>query len=169
MGCLPHVKAAVAAARAASVPIFFVVRQHAADGSDAEVFRRHLFANGKGYCVAGTRGCDLVEGLECLLGDTLLVKTRYSAFTKTPLGQLLADKGITHLVIAGVQTPNCIRATAFDGLAMDYSVTVLSDATASATGFVQDSNLYDLRYAGCQVVATSDWAAGLAAPAGPSH
>jgi nicotinamidase-related amidase len=169
MGCLPHVKAAVAAARAACVPVFWVVRQHAADGSDAEVFRRHLFANGKGYCVAGTRGCDLVEGLECVDGDTRVVKTRFSAFTKTHLEQLLHERGITHLVVAGVQTPNCIRATAFDGLALDFSVTVLSDATASATGFVQDANLYDLRYAGCQVMATSDWAAGLAAPAGPSQ
>ncbi len=36
--------------------------------------------------------------------------------------------------LTGVQTPNCIRATAFDAIAHDYpSVVVLSDATAAAS------------------------------------
>lgn len=36
--------------------------------------------------------------------------------------------------ILGVQTPNCIRQTVFDGVALDYkSVTVILDATAAAT------------------------------------
>jgi nicotinamidase-related amidase len=64
-------------------------------------------------------------------------------------------------VVAGVQTPNCIRATAMDGLSLDYRVTVLEDATGSATPFVQEANLYDLRYAGCDVVSTHEWATGL--------
>lgn len=35
---------------------------------------------------------------------------------------------------AGVQTPNCVRQTVFDAVALDYrSVTVLVDATAAAT------------------------------------
>lgn len=34
----------------------------------------------------------------------------------------------------GVQTPNCIRQTVFDAVALDYQpVTVLFDATAAAT------------------------------------
>lgn len=38
------------------------------------------------------------------------------------------------LVFLGVQTPNCIRQTVFDGVALDYkSVTVVIDATAAAT------------------------------------
>ena len=160
-GCLPHVQAAVAAARSAGVHIVWVVREHAADGSDAEVFRRHLFKCGGGYCVKDTPGCDLVAGLTCEAADTRLVKTRFSAFMRTKLGEVLAAKGVTHVVVAGVQTPNCIRATAMDGLSLDYRVTVLEDATGSATPFVQEANLYDLRYAGCDVVSTHEWATGL--------
>lgn len=34
----------------------------------------------------------------------------------------------------GVQTPNCIRQTVFDAVALDYErVTVIIDATAAAT------------------------------------
>jgi nicotinamidase-related amidase len=44
----------------------------------------------------------------------------------------LSKKYITLFV--GVQTPNCIRQTVFDAVALDYqSVTVLVDATAAAT------------------------------------
>jgi nicotinamidase-related amidase len=37
-------------------------------------------------------------------------------------------------LFVGVQTPNCIRQTVFDAVALDYQpVTVLVDATAAAT------------------------------------
>lgn len=45
------------------------------------------------------------------------------------------------VVLCGVQTPNCIRATAFDAVSLDYHVAVLSDATASQTPEVQRANL----------------------------
>ena len=41
-----------------------------------------------------------------------------------------------------MQTPNCIRACAFDGICLDYHVTVSADATASASQAVQDANLH---------------------------
>lgn len=37
----------------------------------------------------------------------------------------------------GVQTPNCIRQTVFDGVSLNYkSITVIVDATAAATADV---------------------------------
>lgn len=45
-------------------------------------------------------------------------------------------------LLAGVQTPNCIRATAFDAAAHDYrSVTVLSDATAGETEAIHSGRI----------------------------
>lgn len=46
-------------------------------------------------------------------------------------------------LLAGVQTPNCIRATAFDAVAYDYPfVTVLSDATGAQSDAIHSgSNL----------------------------
>ena len=42
-------------------------------------------------------------------------------------------------LLLGVQTPNCIRQTAFDALALDYqSVSVIFDATAAATRLTPD-------------------------------
>ena len=160
MGCLGGVQAAVAAARRAGVPVYWVVRQHAADGSDVELSRRHLFP--PGVCVAGTPGAALVDGLSPAPGEETVAKTRFSAFHATALRADLAARGVTRLALAGVQTPNCIRATAYDALALDVpTVVVLSDATAAATPFVQQANLYDLRCAGAEVLAVDEWAHAL--------
>lgn len=41
------------------------------------------------------------------------------------------------MALCGVQTPNCVRATAVDALGLDYRVAVLADATASKSDAVQ--------------------------------
>lgn len=63
------------------------------------------------------------------------------------------------MVLCGVQTPNCIRQTAFDAIGYDYGVTVLSDATASASQEIQDSNLRDMRNVGVLTPTVEEWAA----------
>lgn len=66
------------------------------------------------------------------------------------------------MVVAGVQTPNCIRATAFDALAEDFPVvSVLADCTASATDAVQAANLLDMRNAGINTPSLAQWKASL--------
>ena len=58
-----------------------------------------------------------------------------------------------------MQTPNCIRGTAWDAIALDYSqVTVLSDATASASEAVQQANLHDMRQCAVDTPTVDDWA-----------
>ena len=70
--------------------------------------------------------------------------------------------GVQHVVIAGVQTPNCIRGTAWDALALDYPrVTVLADATASRSEAVQAANLEDMRCASVLTPTVAEWAAQL--------
>jgi nicotinamidase-related amidase len=50
-------------------------------------------------------------------------------------------------LLAGVQTPNCIRATAFDAVAHDYpTVTVLSDATAGQTEAIHSGRILSLQF-----------------------
>ena len=67
-----------------------------------ERFRRHYYGNGKLKPAAkGSRGAELVEGLEMKEGEYKLVKTRFSAFFDTNLHSLLQGVGITHLVVAG--------------------------------------------------------------------
>jgi nicotinamidase/pyrazinamidase len=53
---------------------------------------------------------------------------RGGALQATELDRLLRARGISHLVIAGLATDYCVRATALDALRLGYRVTVLRDA-----------------------------------------
>ncbi len=154
MNCLPKVIQAVETARKSGSPVIWVVREHLPSGMDVESCRKALFEDGrKGATVVGTDGAKLVEGLSVLDGEPVVIKRRWSAFFATHLDLLLRRLGIEHVVVSGVQTPNCIRATAYDAVALDYPrVSVLSDATASSTDQVQQSNLYDLAQAGVGIL-----------------
>ncbi|KAK9923401.1 hypothetical protein M0R45_031823 [Rubus argutus] len=135
---VPNVIEAVQIARQRGILVVWVVREHDPLGRDVELFRRHLYPSEKGApTVKGQIGAELVDGLVIEEGDYKLVKTRFSAFFATHLDSFLKGVGIDSLVVTGVQTPNCIRQTVFDGVALNYkSVTVIVDATAAATADV---------------------------------
>jgi len=46
----------------------------------------------------------------------------------TPLGDLLAEAGVTRLVVCGLATDYCVKATVLDGRERGYPVTVLGNA-----------------------------------------
>lgn len=156
---VPNVIKAVQVARQRGMLVVWVVREHDALGRDVELFRRHLYSDGKtGPTVKGLEGAELVEGLEIHEGDYKLVKTRMSAFFATPLGSILQAAGIDSLVVVGVQTPNCIRQTVFDAVALDYpSVSVIVDATAAKTPDVHVANVFDMRNIGVTTPTLEEW------------
>lgn len=91
-------------ARKAGVPLFFV-RLLSAPGSGA----RGLF------CVEGTRGADFV-GPQPQSEDVIVSKSRFSAFARTGLAELLRARGIETVVLAGLTTECCIQASAWAAL-----------------------------------------------------
>ncbi|MDR3885637.1 isochorismatase family protein, partial [Senegalimassilia sp.] len=58
----------------------------------------------------------------------------------------------------GTTTPNCVRSTAYDGLARGFNVAVLRDATSSRSPEAQEANLADMEAAGTQLIHTDDFA-----------
>ncbi|MEC3978271.1 cysteine hydrolase family protein [Amycolatopsis sp. H20-H5] len=60
--------------------------------------------------------------------EPLVHKTFGDSFEDTELAELLADRGVGHLVVAGAQTDACIRATIHGAFARGYDVTLVGDA-----------------------------------------
>jgi nicotinamidase-related amidase len=81
---------------------------------------------------------------------------KFFAFFGTELDLLLRRLKIENLIITGLQTPNCIRATVYDALSYDYNVIVISDATASCTQKIQKSNLFDMENVGAKILNTDE-------------
>ena len=59
------------------------------------------------------------------------MKKRYSAFFGTQLARLLESLRCSHLIIGGVNTHACVRATAVDAFQLDYEVILAIDSIAS--------------------------------------
>lgn len=150
-------------------------------GVDTEITRAHLYhgieatapsTSGSSSSAAASlpppplallsEGSELAGGLSPLGGEHVVSKKRFSAFFATHLASMLRRLGVTHVVIAGVQTPNCVRATAYDAVSEDFpAVSVLADATASADDAVQKANLFDMRNTGINTPTLAQWKSSL--------
>lgn len=116
------------AARAAGASIVWVKQEFAPDLSDAPLeARRERIA----VTIAGTPGASLLPELDVARLDTVVVKKRYSAFFGTDLERILEESRCSQLIVAGINTHACIRATVVDAYQRDYEVLLARDCIAS--------------------------------------
>lgn len=113
------------------------------------------------HCVAGTRGAEFAAGLRLPPGAQVISKaTRpeaeaYSAFQGTDLAERLRHAGVRRVVIGGLTTDYCVRATALDALAAGFAVVVLADAVRAVDVQPGDGerSLAELRARGVELAA----------------
>lgn len=157
---VPACAHALAAAREHGLAVFHVRRAYAADGSDVEAVRWEAWAEGgRPLSSADPMSLSCPSELAPAPGEPVVVKPSWSAFFGTDLDVLLRTRGIDTLVLAGTTTPNCVRSTAYDGLARGFNVAVLRDATSSRSPEAQEANLADMEAADIQLIHTDDFAA----------
>lgn len=81
--------------------------------------------------------------------ETAVHKRRFSPFFATDLALFLAEQKIERVVIAGVKTNVCIRATAQDAFASGFEPIVPREATNSNRPHLAEASLEDIdRYMG---------------------
>ena len=116
------------------------------------------------HCVSGDFNAEYFEGFgpSRAKNEIEVVKRRYSAFFATDLALFLTEQKIDRLLICGVKTNVCIRATVQDAFAHGFEVYVVRDATNSNRPHLATASLEDIeRYFGKLV--TTDEAMGLLA------
>lgn len=90
-------------------------------------------------------------------GDERVILKKYaSAFFGTDLQTELTTAGVDTLVIAGVTTSGCVRATAVDSLQHGYRTVVPADAVGDRAEGPHRANLFDIDQKYGDVVATDD-------------
>jgi maleamate amidohydrolase len=77
-------------------------------------------------------------------GEPVLVKQYASAFFGTALASTLHAAGVDTVVLAGVSTSGCVRATAMDALNCGFRPQVVRDACADRTTALHENTLADL-------------------------
>ncbi|MEM0980927.1 MAG: cysteine hydrolase family protein [Cyanobacteria bacterium P01_H01_bin.58] len=88
----------------------------------------------------GTKGAQAIEALSPFQEKILEVpgKRGLNAFVNTNLSDVLQQRKITHLILAGAVTSVCIDSTGRSAYEQGYQVSILSDCTSARTRFEQD-------------------------------
>ena len=157
---LPKIKQLLDFFRRNKLPVIHVIRTYKSDFSNVEITRINEFKQGNSYAVEGTKGCEIIDELKPLNHEKTVIKNRFSAFMDTTLKKTLEEFRVTNMIICGTQYPTCIRATAMDGIAYDYHVTVAIDATSAANNEIADANIIDLKNMGVHCLNVNEIVAG---------
>jgi len=122
------------------------------------------------HCVAGTKGADFHPALQTWRARFILRKgTRktldsYSAFfendgvTPTGLAGLLASLGVRRVLVCGLATDYCVKATALDARRLGLDVVVVEDAVRGIDANPGDvaRAKEEMRAQGCTFAQTSE-------------
>jgi nicotinamidase/pyrazinamidase len=111
------------------------------------------------HCVAGTVGAELHSGIDMRHVDLVLDKGThperegYSAFEDTGLEQLLRERDVDTVHVAGLALDYCVKATALDARRAGFGVIVHRDAVRAVEVHPGDAEeaVRELRNAGIDV------------------
>lgn len=119
---LSRIEDAIRRAQQQNIPVILV--QHIADptAGPAPFFHR------------GSLGADIHPSILAAAPHAPIITKHYAdSFHQTLLERTLADQEVTHLLISGMMTQNCVTHTAISKSADKYHVSVLTDAATTVT------------------------------------
>ena len=96
------------------------------------------------HSLAGTRGAEVVDGLDMREQDLWLPKPRFSAFFDTGLEDWLREREVSLCAVGGITTHFCVLTTVMDAICHDFKAVLLEDCSAapSKSLHVQTLNSY---------------------------
>ena len=139
-------------ARAAGIPVMHTNVVYEPGGADGGVFFRKLpalasFERGRHPELAA-----FAEGLEPRPGEPVFSKQYASAFFGTRLAESLRASAVDTVLIAGVSTSGCVRATAVDACQHGFVPLVVREAVGDRHPAPHEANLFDLQAKYAEVI-----------------
>jgi nicotinamidase-related amidase len=140
------------AARAAGIPVLHTNVVYQPGGRDGGVFFRKVPALKCFERGAHPELAAFAEGLEPVAGETVISKQYASAFFGTSLAATLTSMQIDTVLIAGLSTSGCIRASAVDCVQHGFVPVVVREAVGDRAPGPHEANLFDLQAKYAEVV-----------------
>jgi nicotinamidase-related amidase len=138
---LQNIHTLIERAHQTDTPVFFI--QHSNDG----------------FLAQGTAGWQFHPQLQPAVADTLIHKRHGNAFEETPLHQELETRGVKTVVVTGLVTHGCVRATCLGAKELGYHVILVSDGHSNyhkkAASMIDEWN-HTLSEAGIDLCATQE-------------
>ncbi|WP_378738081.1 isochorismatase family protein [Nocardia brasiliensis] len=133
----------VAQARDTGIPVVFTRMRFEPGGPDGGLFRRKVPAL-RVFEDGNPLGSFLADPAP-LPGELVITKQYPSAFYASPLAAALSADRIDTLMIVGLTTSGCVRASATDAMQHGFRPLVVADACGDRDPRLQQANLLDLQ------------------------
>jgi nicotinamidase-related amidase len=140
------------AARAAGLPVLHTYVEYEPGGKNGGVFFRKLPALRCFEKGLFPRFAAFAQGLEPISGETVICKQYASAFFGTSLASQLTAMHIDTVLICGVSTSGCVRASAVDACQHGFIPLVIRDAVGDRAREPHEANLFDLQAKYAEVI-----------------
>jgi len=139
--------------REKELPIFFTTTIYSKD-SEATIFRKkipdlNILSNDSEWV-------EFTSKIKPKSSEFIIEKKYASAFFNTNLYSELNSMGIDTVVITGVTTSGCVRATAVDGLQNNFVTIVVEDCVGDRNLNSHEVNLHDLNAKYADIVSSRD-------------
>ena len=151
----------LAAARRAQIPVLFTNVVYTPGGADGGVFYRkvpalRLFDRGSPWGA-------FPASLQPQDGELVISKQYASSFFGTHLAATLTAKSVDTLLITGLSTSGCVRATALDACQHGFLPFVVREACGDRHPGPHEANLFDLQAKYAEVISETQAIAHLEA------
>ena len=139
--------------REKELPIFFTTTIYSKD-SEATIFRKkipdlNILSNDSEWV-------EFTSKIKPKSSEFIIEKNYASAFFNTNLYSELNLMGIDTVVVTGVTTSGCVRATAVDGLQNNFVTIVVEDCVGDRNLNSHEVNLHDLNAKYADIVSSRD-------------
>lgn len=142
--CLDATARVLAAARGGGVPVIYTRVEYGPGGIDGGLFFKKVGALRHFVAGTGNRLGEIMPEIAPQPTDLVIAKQYASAFFGTSLAATLAAGRVDTLVVCGVSTSGCVRATAVDAISYGYLPVVVRQAVGDRDPRPHEASLFDL-------------------------
>lgn len=128
-------------AREKKIPIIFSLHKFKKDGSDILKQERGCLDD----FIDGNPRAELIADLDKKLEDIVLTKNRFSVFSNLELDKILRENNAEEIIMGGLITNCCVRATTIDAYNKEYKITIVKEACASDSQEAEEFTFRDLK------------------------
>jgi maleamate amidohydrolase len=143
-------------ARACGLPVILTEVKYRKGGTDGGVFFRK--ARPLSCFVEGEPTQAFAKGLAPFEDEIVVTKQYPSSFFGTSLAATLTAAGVDTLVLTGVTTSGCVRATCVDSMSHGFITLVAREAVGDRDPRPHEANLYDMSAKYADVVSEAETA-----------
>ncbi|MBT0957210.1 isochorismatase family protein [Alphaproteobacteria bacterium KMM 3653] len=151
-----------AAARAAGVPVILTEVSYP-DGRGLTGGRFWEKAAPLEAFVKGRSTARFADGLTPEPDESVITKQYPSAFFGTSLAPMLTAMGVDNVILTGLTTSGCVRASCVDAMSHGFITTVVADACGDRHQAPHEANLFDMNAKYADVVSEAEICAHIAA------